>query len=268
MTLGLDLQGGSHILLQMDQNDLIKDRLETTRDEIRTLLRDAKIGYTGLAGIGQDRAGPHHRSRPGRCRQDGAEDADRSGRRRPVHRRLHPGNVAGRFRTRPAQVHRHRRRHQIPHVDGADAVDRGRRAPRQRTRHDRADRAAAGRRPHPRPGAGSAGSATAEGNPRPDRQADLPDGRPVDAGAGRAQRPSAGRLVGAVFAGRSAGSVSDREPRHRFGRKPRRCAGDVQFAEQRAGGFVPLQFEGARHASARRPRRMSASCSPSSSTIR
>ncbi|CDX12264.1 Protein translocase subunit SecDF [Mesorhizobium sp. ORS 3324] len=53
MTLGLDLQGGSHILLQMDQNDLIKDQLESTRDEIRTLLRDAKINYTGLSGTGR-----------------------------------------------------------------------------------------------------------------------------------------------------------------------------------------------------------------------
>ncbi|TPI62559.1 protein translocase subunit SecDF [Mesorhizobium sp. B3-1-3] len=53
MTLGLDLQGGSHILLQMDQNDLIKDQLQTTRDEIRTLLRDAKIQYTGLGGTGR-----------------------------------------------------------------------------------------------------------------------------------------------------------------------------------------------------------------------
>ncbi|TIW11954.1 MAG: protein translocase subunit SecDF, partial [Mesorhizobium sp.] len=55
MTLGLDLQGGSHILLQMNQNDLIKDRLETSRDEIRTLLRDAnpKINYTGLSGSGR-----------------------------------------------------------------------------------------------------------------------------------------------------------------------------------------------------------------------
>ncbi|MBZ9733717.1 protein translocase subunit SecDF [Mesorhizobium sp. CA18] len=53
MTLGLDLQGGSHILLQMDQNDLVKDQLQTTRDEIRTLLRDAKIQYTGLGGTGR-----------------------------------------------------------------------------------------------------------------------------------------------------------------------------------------------------------------------
>ncbi|MDX8459872.1 protein translocase subunit SecDF [Mesorhizobium humile] len=53
MTLGLDLQGGSHILLQMDQNDLIKAQLETARDEIRTLLREAKIQYTALGGTGR-----------------------------------------------------------------------------------------------------------------------------------------------------------------------------------------------------------------------
>ncbi|WP_157019171.1 protein translocase subunit SecDF [Mesorhizobium xinjiangense] len=50
MTLGLDLQGGSHILLQIEKDDLIKERLETTRDDIRRLLRDERIGYTGLSG--------------------------------------------------------------------------------------------------------------------------------------------------------------------------------------------------------------------------
>jgi SecD/SecF fusion protein len=53
MTLGLDLQGGSHILLQVDANDIIKDRMQSTRDDIRTMLRDAKIGYTGLSGSGR-----------------------------------------------------------------------------------------------------------------------------------------------------------------------------------------------------------------------
>lgn len=53
MTLGLDLQGGSHILLAIDRQDLINERLVTTRDDIRTLLRDAKIGYTGLTGSGK-----------------------------------------------------------------------------------------------------------------------------------------------------------------------------------------------------------------------
>lgn len=53
MTLGLDLQGGSHILLKVDANDLINERLQSARDEIRNALRDAKIGYTGLSGTGK-----------------------------------------------------------------------------------------------------------------------------------------------------------------------------------------------------------------------
>lgn len=52
LTLGLDLRGGSHILLQVDQEDLVNDRLETARDDIRVALRDARIGYTGLSGTG------------------------------------------------------------------------------------------------------------------------------------------------------------------------------------------------------------------------
>jgi len=53
MTLGLDLQGGSHILLAIDRTDLIDERLTAARDEVRTALRDAKIGYTGLSGSGR-----------------------------------------------------------------------------------------------------------------------------------------------------------------------------------------------------------------------
>ncbi|CAG0972620.1 MAG: protein translocase subunit SecDF [Rhizobiaceae bacterium] len=53
MTLGLDLQGGSHILLAVERDDLVGERLTSARDEIRTALRDAKIGYTGLSGSGR-----------------------------------------------------------------------------------------------------------------------------------------------------------------------------------------------------------------------
>lgn len=53
MTLGLDLQGGSHILLQIERQDLIEERLTSARDEIRQVLRDARIGYTGLSGSGR-----------------------------------------------------------------------------------------------------------------------------------------------------------------------------------------------------------------------
>src|ERR1700738_2907104 len=49
LVLGLDLQGGSHILLEVDANSVKKDKLDQIRDDVRRALRDAKIGYTGLA---------------------------------------------------------------------------------------------------------------------------------------------------------------------------------------------------------------------------
>ncbi len=49
MVLGLDLQGGSHILLEVDTKAVRKDKLESLRDDVRRVLRDARVGYTGLA---------------------------------------------------------------------------------------------------------------------------------------------------------------------------------------------------------------------------
>lgn len=49
IVLGLDLQGGSYIVLQVDAQSVRKIRLEHLRDDARRVLRDAKIGYTGLA---------------------------------------------------------------------------------------------------------------------------------------------------------------------------------------------------------------------------
>jgi preprotein translocase subunit SecD len=48
VVLGLDLQGGSHILLEVDTKTVRKDMLETLRDDMRRVLREARIGYTGL----------------------------------------------------------------------------------------------------------------------------------------------------------------------------------------------------------------------------
>ncbi len=48
LTLGLDLQGGAHLLLAMDQDEIKKDWLNNLRDESRKVLRDAKIGFTGV----------------------------------------------------------------------------------------------------------------------------------------------------------------------------------------------------------------------------
>jgi preprotein translocase subunit SecD len=49
LVLGLDLQGGSHILLEVDSNSVKKDKLDQVRDDVRRTLRDTKIPYTGLA---------------------------------------------------------------------------------------------------------------------------------------------------------------------------------------------------------------------------
>src|ERR1700694_2690161 len=49
LVLGLDLQGGSHILLEVDSNSVRKDKLDKVRDQVRGALREARIGYTGLA---------------------------------------------------------------------------------------------------------------------------------------------------------------------------------------------------------------------------
>ncbi len=54
VSLGLDLQGGSSILLQVDVATALKDNMDSTLDEIRTVFRKEKIGYRQLRvqGIG------------------------------------------------------------------------------------------------------------------------------------------------------------------------------------------------------------------------
>ncbi|HZT18877.1 MAG TPA: protein translocase subunit SecD [Dongiaceae bacterium] len=48
VSLGLDLQGGSHLLLAADIDSVIHERLTSVVDAIRADLRKANIGYTGL----------------------------------------------------------------------------------------------------------------------------------------------------------------------------------------------------------------------------
>ena len=51
--LGLDLQGGAYLLLQVDSDALVKERLESALEAVRTSLRDGKIGYHDLNAAGQ-----------------------------------------------------------------------------------------------------------------------------------------------------------------------------------------------------------------------
>ena len=48
MTLGLDLQGGVNILLEIDRDDLKKRMTEQLVGDIRSTLREDKIGYNGI----------------------------------------------------------------------------------------------------------------------------------------------------------------------------------------------------------------------------
>ncbi|MCP3466767.1 MULTISPECIES: protein translocase subunit SecD [unclassified Bradyrhizobium] len=52
LVLGLDLQGGSYLLLEVDSNYVKRQKLDQIRDDVRRVLRDNKIGYTGLVTKG------------------------------------------------------------------------------------------------------------------------------------------------------------------------------------------------------------------------
>ncbi|MBL6929289.1 MAG: protein translocase subunit SecD [Rhodospirillales bacterium] len=48
ISLGLDLQGGSHLLLEVEVAAVVKERLEILVDSVRSELRKARIRYSGL----------------------------------------------------------------------------------------------------------------------------------------------------------------------------------------------------------------------------
>ena len=47
IVLGLDLQGGSHLLLEVDSNAVKAEKLKQVADDARRVLRDARIRFTG-----------------------------------------------------------------------------------------------------------------------------------------------------------------------------------------------------------------------------
>ena len=176
LVLGLDLQGGSYLLLEVDSNYVKKEKLDQVRDDVRRVLREAKIGYTGLNVRGDTVEVRITKD------TDLPDRADQTARAVAAARRL------ARLQ-RPAQPRSHRCRRRVdpadraagrdhrPHPADHRAVDPDRRAPRQRTRHRRAADPASGHRSHPGAGAGPAGSDPLEGAARQDRQDGIPDGR-------------------------------------------------------------------------------------------
>ncbi|MBU6298833.1 MAG: protein translocase subunit SecD [Alphaproteobacteria bacterium] len=50
VSLGLDLQGGSYVLLEVELDQVMRDRLQSTVGDVRRALRKGHIGYTDLSG--------------------------------------------------------------------------------------------------------------------------------------------------------------------------------------------------------------------------
>jgi preprotein translocase subunit SecD len=48
MSLGLDLQGGVHFLMQVDQKAALEKRLEATTEDLRVMLRDNRVPYVSV----------------------------------------------------------------------------------------------------------------------------------------------------------------------------------------------------------------------------
>lgn len=51
MTLGLDLQGGSYILLEVDRASLVAARLNSVRDDAQLQLRNGNVGFTDMREV-------------------------------------------------------------------------------------------------------------------------------------------------------------------------------------------------------------------------
>ena len=51
LVLGLDLQGGSHILLEVDANEVRKEKVNSLREDVRRVVRDNRLGNPGAVVI-------------------------------------------------------------------------------------------------------------------------------------------------------------------------------------------------------------------------
>ena len=54
VNLGLDLQGGSNLLLQVKIDDVLKERMASIEDSARQVLRENKIRYQNLKAENED----------------------------------------------------------------------------------------------------------------------------------------------------------------------------------------------------------------------
>src|SRR3989441_12556782 len=64
IVLGLDLQGGSYLLLEVDSNYVKKKKLEQIRDDSRRGVRGAKISANRVCGAREAPGGPAPEKHP------------------------------------------------------------------------------------------------------------------------------------------------------------------------------------------------------------
>ena len=173
ITLGLDLQGGSYLLLEVDVAPVY-------RSGWRRMVGDVRAAPARR---------PHQLSRARRAGRHRHPDADRSGAARSGAGRDREAEPHLARAGRPDSRFRHRReggrivlrltdaKRDRAAPGGDHPVARGRAPPDRRAGHARGLDPASGRRPHPGPGAGREGSGEHQAPARPDGAADLPYGR-------------------------------------------------------------------------------------------
>ena len=64
VSLGLDLQGGSYLLLKVDLDVVIKEYLEEISMEVRKKLRKSRVGYSKLGSTGTSAVSYTHLTLP------------------------------------------------------------------------------------------------------------------------------------------------------------------------------------------------------------
>ena len=188
INLGLDLQGGIHLVLGVDVDKAVEAQVERAGDTAKAELEKRGIGVTRIERRGTaelvvqlglpaelGRGGEDDRRGPGHLRPEGS----RSG------RRPHGAGAQG----ERGQAH--------PRPGGAPGA-RDHPQPRRPVRRGRAVHPAAGRQPHPGAAPGRAGSRAGQGAHRQDRAARVQAGgrahrrgdRAADRAAARAPRSS------------------------------------------------------------------------------
>ena len=179
VNLGLDLQGGAHLLYQLDEKDMIEDQLNGIRGDVRETLRARphRLFRSEPRRRQTLRVGDDPRSRARAAGPDRAQQARHSAGGQRVR-----GHVLQRHegRARWGQSlypDRDRRRPCQPHHLGCRSVDRDDPAPRRCARHHRAQHSARRPQSRSRPGARRFRRRTPENADRRDRQARIQAGR-------------------------------------------------------------------------------------------